>query len=222
MNSGIKNGVLQIIYHVFTLLLLITGRHSTPDRPWPVLLVLRQAFGLSLRTSSGHWAFEGGLSLRQPDLREAVLKCKSMAQRFVPSHSTNLGSQREAWWGGKLNQVKSQKQGAIFGPFMTHKFISQLAKAVETSKYKYFRDTLDTASCLGYPPGPESATLEQLERWLFWGFLFCHSVVDVGKSEGGEYQVSILPIIFTPSPSKIIIVFEKWSCFRLSRNYIAW
>ena len=31
--------------------------------------------------------------------------------------------------------------------------------------------------------------LETLERWLFYGFLLCHSVVDVGKKESGEYKV---------------------------------
>jgi hypothetical protein len=59
------------------------------------------------------------------------------------------------------------------------------------------RETLDTGSCLGYPAGPESVTLDQLERWLFWGFLFCHSVVEVSKIEGGEYQVTILPTYST-------------------------
>ena len=44
-------------------------------------------------------------------------------------------------------------------------------------------------SAFGHSAGVEAVDLERMEKWLFYGFLFCHHVVDVARKESGEYKV---------------------------------
>ena len=52
-------------------------------------------------------------------------------------------------------------------------------------------DRTDVAitTATGNQPGLDTADLESLERWFFYGLILCQDVVDVTKKESGEYRV---------------------------------
>ncbi len=66
----------------------------------------------------------------------------------------------------------------------------------------------DLESCLGYSIGVETIDIRRMEKWLFYGFLFCHSAIDVNNKGCGEYRLWsmllqsmwVLPIIRYHAP----------------------
>ena len=45
------------------------------------------------------------------------------------------------------------------------------------------------ATAVNRPLGLATVPLETIEKWLFWGFLLCHQVVDMNKRESGEFRI---------------------------------
>ena len=47
----------------------------------------------------------------------------------------------------------------------------------------------EMSHCFGHPLGFETVGLEQMERWVFVGFILCHFVVDAGDKGAGEFRI---------------------------------